>query len=518
MLPSTRTILCLGLISISIILVQPIPLSRSHQSSVSNPPVSTPPVPAQDIWDNKSFWNYDFDLAIYYIIDAYLLAFGDHCYIYFEDSVITALGTAESFDRAELYRDEFETNIYERVTDLAGNPNGTLGDIDGDPRVYILIMENRMSCYRQTNEIVAEHSNLCEMFYVCYYSYNVLQAIAHEFHHLVWFNYEFDEVHFVLEGGAEYAMYYTGCCTADNLTNRAPYFINDIHDSLIYFEVEAQDYGACYLFTFYLVEQYGLQFLRDLVQHEDDGALGLESALVEAGYPITFNDLYLDWMMALTIDKEGFADNRYCYHDIDSTLQDYSIISSLPFQENEVPLYCYGSKVYQIASPPDSFKVEMTQPADEVAGISIAYKDNHGWHIQKKQNQGKATMFVNGESIDEVYIVTSYLYTDTPDGSIDFGSGSLESVQLSVYEAEMTTSSELPSSTTSTIPTTSTTISVTSGTSSSTQHIIVSTMTTSQPTMKNDILLPIVMGGSLLIAGLVMVLVLVSRRTPHVSE
>ena len=107
MLPSTRTILCLGLISISIILVQPTPLTRSHQYSESKPLASAIPVPSQDIWDNKSFWNYDFDLQIYYIIDAYLLAFGDHCYIYFEDSVITALGEAESFDRAELYRDEF---------------------------------------------------------------------------------------------------------------------------------------------------------------------------------------------------------------------------------------------------------------------------------------------------------------------------------------------------------------------------------------------------------------------------
>jgi hypothetical protein len=382
-----------------------------------------------------------------YIVDAHLLAIGDLCYIYFDDLAIAIIGEETANTRAETYRDEFDTNIYPRVTDLAGNPNGTLGDIDGDPRIYILVVEHRQSYYRQTNEGPGEYSNLCEMIYVCYRTSNPIRTITHEFHHLVWFNYEFDEVHFILEGPAEYSTYYAGYLPDDNMTVRVLPFLEDIHDSFIYFEVEAQDYGACYLFAFYLAEQYGVQFLRDLVQHEGDGALGLETALADAGHSISFNELYLDWMTALTIDEQGFANDRYCLHDMDATIQDYTSIQSLPYQEDSVSLYCYGSKVYHITSPPDLFSVEVSQPADGVAGLSVAYRDVHGWHVQQTQKQGRAIINVSGDSIVTAHAIISYLLTETPAGDIDFGSGYQETVTVSVHEREETSGTPIPTMT-----------------------------------------------------------------------
>jgi hypothetical protein len=387
-----------------------------------------------------------------YIVDAHLLAIGDLCYVYFDDLAIAIIGEGPASTRAETYRDEFDTNIYPRVTDLAGNPNGTLGDIDGDPRVYILVVEHRQSYYRQTNEGPGEYSNLCEMIYICYRGSNPIRTIAHEFHHLVWFNYEFDEVHFILEGLAEYSTYYAGYLPNDNMTTRASYFLNDPHDSLIYFEVEAQDYGACYLFAFYLAEQYGVQFLRDLVQHEGDGALGLETALVDVGHNTSFNELYLDWMTALTIDQQGFANDRYCLRDMDATIQDYTSIQSLPYQEDSLSLYCYGSKVYHITSPSDRFRVEIDQPLHDVIGLSVAYRDAHGWHVQQMQKQGRAIMIVSGELIDAAHLVVSYLYAHAPAGDIDFGSGYQRNVQVLIYETEAT--SPTSPSTTRTQPTT----------------------------------------------------------------
>ncbi|MEE9540891.1 MAG: hypothetical protein V3V85_05295, partial [Candidatus Thorarchaeota archaeon] len=310
------------------------------------------PAPAQEIGDNRSFWALNLDTMERYVADAYLLAIGNHCYIYIEDLVISIIGEEEANARAETYRDEFDANIYSRVIDLAGDPDGTLGDIDGDPRIFILIAEHRMDYYLQSNEVAGEYSNMCEMVYICYRSSNPVRTINHEFHHLVWFNNEFDEVHFVLEGAAEYAAYHSGYLPANNWTVRVQNFLDDIDDSLIYFEVEAQDYGVSYLFVFYLAEQYGLQFLRDLVQHADDGAVGLETALYAAGHNISFNELYLDWMTTLTIDQQGFADDRYYFQDMDATIQDYTTIESLPYQDDSLSLYCYGSKVYQITSPP----------------------------------------------------------------------------------------------------------------------------------------------------------------------
>jgi len=443
---SSWTLLCFSLIAISLALVQPIPAhcDFDQNDSVSAHTQWKLPAPAQDVGNNRSFWAIDYDQDVWYLIDAYLLAIGSHCYIYIDNLVIDILGEQEAMDRAELYRDEFDTNIYPRVTDLAGDPDGTLGDIDGNPRIFILIMENRWDYYLQSNEIEGPHSNMCEMVYICYRAHNVLQIIAHEFHHLVWFNYEFDEVHFILEGLAEYAMYYAGYLPVDNMTVRVSHFLNDPNDSFIYFEIEAQDYGASYLFAFYLAEQYGIQFLRNLVQHEDDGAFGLETALNDAGHNISFNDLYLDWMTALTIDEQGFADDRYYLRDIDATIQEYTTIDSLPYQEHTVPLYCYGSKVYQITSPPDSFSIEMSQPADGLAGLSVAYRDAHGWHVQQMQKQGGAIMNVSGGSIVTAHLVVSYMFAEAPAGDIDFGSGTQETVQVIVYETDETTNTTIP--------------------------------------------------------------------------
>ena len=447
---SSWVVMCLGLLLFSFTLAQPLSAFISPDESVSGQAssISLQTLTAHEVGDTRSFWAVDFDAGAHYIVDAHLFAIGEHCYIYFDDLATAIIGEGAASSRAMTYRDEFDTNIYPRVTDLAGDPNGTLGDIDGDPRIIILIVENRQSYYLQSNEIPGVHSNLCEMIYVCYRTTYPIRTIAHEFHHLVWFNYEFDEVHFILEGAAEYAMYHSGYLPTNNLTSRVSYFLNDIDDSLIYFEAEAQDYGACYLLTFYLVEQFGLQFFRDLVQHVEDGASGLESALKLAGYNITFNELYLDWMTALTIDEPGFAGDRYYFQDLDPELQDYYTIETLPYQDDSVPLYCYGSKVYELTSPTDSFRVEMSQPDDGIAALSVAYRDQEGWHVQQVLNEGTAVAQVTGDAIETAHVIVSYLLAESPAGEIDFGSGPRESVQLLIEYWNAPTNTQTPSPTT----------------------------------------------------------------------
>jgi len=180
---------------------------------------------------------------------------------------------------------------------------------------------------------------------------------------------------------------------------------------------------------------------------EGDGAAGLETALEAAGHNITFNDLYLDWMTALTIDEEGFADDRFCYRGMDAIIQDYTTIETLPFQDDSVPLYCYGSKVYRIISPPDCFRIEMSQPAEEVAGLSVAYRDLHGWHVQQIQEEGTAVVQVSGDSIEIAHVIASYLYAETPAGENDFGSGPSETVQIVIQEWNETSNTPITSPT-----------------------------------------------------------------------
>jgi hypothetical protein len=154
-------------------------------------------------------------------------------------------------------------------------------------------------------------------------------------------------------------------------------------------------------------------------------------------------------MTALTIDEPGFADDRFCIQNMNATIQDYTTIGMLPYQDDNLGLYCYGSKIYRLTSPPDNFTIEMTQPAGGVAGLSVAYRDTHGWHVQQTQNEGRAIMDVTGESIEQVHVIASYLYADAPGGENDFGSGPRETVQLSIRSLnETSTTTPLPTHTT----------------------------------------------------------------------
>jgi hypothetical protein len=85
----------------------------------------------------------------------------------------------------------------------------------------------------------------------------------------------------------------------------------------------------------------------------------------------------------------------------------------------------------------------MSQPADGVAGISVAYRDAYGWHVQQMQSQGRAIMNVSGDSIVTAHLVVSYLFAEAPAGDIDFGPGTQETIQVLVYERDETANTPL---------------------------------------------------------------------------
>ncbi|MDF1537939.1 MAG: hypothetical protein P1Q69_03460 [Candidatus Thorarchaeota archaeon] len=346
---------------------------------------------------------------------------------------MSILGESEATTRCEFYKDEFDTTIYPLVTELTGDPDGVIGDIDNDPKIIILIAENTATYYSQYNEIEHIYSNYCEMIYIYYNTFEIIGTIAHEFCHLIWFNYEFDEVHFALEGLAEYATYYAGYFTQyDNLSSRTSYFFDRPDDSLIYFDVAAKDYGGAYLFTFYLAERFGLQFLRDLVQQEVDGALGIETTLQESGYDISFNSLFLDWITALTIDNVEIADGRFGFREFDISIIEISNAIEIPYTRNRQNLNFYGLRAYKLTNPADSFSVEISGSSLRFFGLSIAFHDVTGWHIQQSQNQSSILENVYGTSIDTAYLIMSAIGSNTPSGNIDFGSGPSTEVDIAI--------------------------------------------------------------------------------------
>jgi hypothetical protein len=349
-----------------------------------------------------------------------------------EDDYIAELGDHAALIRAEHICDEFDYIIYPRITELAGHPNGTLGDIDGDPRIIILLSENPISYYDQRNELDLEYSNLCEMFHIWYRAW--IPTIAHEFHHLIWFNNEMDEPHFTLEALAEYAMYYADYLAPyDNLVPQVGIFLDHPEDSLLHWNMlESVDYGSAYLFAFYIAEHYGVSILRDLITEPVDGSYGIEIVLQRAGYNITFNELYLNWITALTLDELGFGNNLYGFEDIDVRVTKYTSVE-VPLLNDKVRLYYYGFHVHKIQYPSNEFKIEIRKDLDKTIGISIVFHDTLGWHVHQNLNNKETNLITDdifGSDTDEFYLITSYIFDQTPPPPYENGLGPFTYIEV----------------------------------------------------------------------------------------
>ncbi|MFX0170194.1 MAG: hypothetical protein ACFE89_12710 [Candidatus Hodarchaeota archaeon] len=400
----------------------------------------------QEVGYQRSFWIYDFTASFFYEVNATLLAKGEYSLVFMETNCITELGELAAIGKTETIRDEFDSTIYPRITDLAGHPNGTLGDIDGDPRIIILL-SNCANYYSERNELPLEYSNQCEMIYI-HYRIPVVNVVAHEFHHLIWFNNEWDEPQFILEALAQYAMYHAGYLEPHhNLAPQVSAFLPHPEESLLYWNMYNDggvsaviDYGSSYLFAFYIAEQYGVEILRNLITEPADGPHGIEAVLQTAGYDITFNELYLNWITALTIDELGFCNNLYGFENLDARITRYYPVNGLPLLNQTISLRYYGFHIHKLQSPLENFTVQIRKSSNQTIGVSIALHDAFGWHIYQNLHDEEGSIITDifmGNRIDVAYIITSFMSNRTPTTtrSHDLGLGPLTYIEISIITA-----------------------------------------------------------------------------------
>ncbi|MFX0113754.1 MAG: hypothetical protein ACFFB3_04340 [Candidatus Hodarchaeota archaeon] len=429
----------------------PLQNSISRPSQIlQNPSQNTP---FHEVGFQRPFWVCDFTVPSYSEINATLLAIGEHCYIFMDNSCIAELGEPAAMEQSNFIRDEFDTIIFPRVTDLAGHPNGTLGDIDGDPRIIILLTRNRANYYSELNEFPLDYSNECEMIYIYYRSSSTawhLATVAHEFHHLIWFNHEMDEPQFILEALAQYAEYYAGYLASwDNVNPRVASFLRQPGDSLLHWNFHNADglsshidYGSAYLFAFYIAEHYGVEILRNLITEPTDGPHGIEAVLRAAGYDITFNDLYLNWITAVTIDELGFQNDLYGFKEIDARISCYELVEELPLLNEAIAIRYYGFYVHKLQSPPNSFAIQIRKSSNQTIGVSLAVLNDYGWQVHQCLHDEADTIIndhFRGSKIDVAYLITSYVVNHTPTTSRSArGLGVSTNIEISVTQRPIT--------------------------------------------------------------------------------
>ncbi len=387
-------------------------------------------LPEEEFGDQRLFW---INIPELVQMRATLLAVGNWSYVYMANDTIELIGEIEAIDKCEQLRDVFDDNIYPKAIEVAGSPDGNLGDIDGDPHVTLFLAplirnygDNSVLGYydNKDDDPYNPYSNMREMFYVDSERSvdDTIHTIIHELNHMIWYNYELDEAQFLTEGLANYAIDYAGYYSwvTDAVTNS---FLNHPEISLLYFNREYgtlwdASYGQAYLFMTYLVDRFGHDFAKSLVSQSADGALAIDAVLTSKDYNLSFNDVYLDWITACVIDEISFADGIYGFESVNYKISTFTPIGYyFPIERSEIRHYYYGFIVNRISSPYDNFTFVIDNPYPYALGISIIVKDDIGWNVTQIHNTKKSneiSVYIKGENIQEAYVITSLMSRDTP--------------------------------------------------------------------------------------------------------
>jgi hypothetical protein len=282
------------------------------------------------------FWAYDFAARAYYRIPATLRHTSDVSRIYVENGRSVPLAAVGQL--AELFEDQ----VYPRLRNRFGHEPEP--GIDGDRAVTLLLLDVRdpywhgtapftyyagyfdpTNQYRQADldrsaPAAGLRSNEREMVYLDVAptiagSTAMRQTLAHEFAHLITWNYDGDEETWLSEGLSELAIHVAGLGHPDE---HVAGFLAEPERRLTSWSGQAADYGRVYLFLLYLYEQAGRAaeagqiaaagWPRRLVEHPGQGLAGLADTL-PLERPLA--ELFRDWAVALHLDEETLADGRY---------------------------------------------------------------------------------------------------------------------------------------------------------------------------------------------------------------
>ncbi len=249
----------------------------------------------------------------------------DHAYYWFNQGEII---DPDQLKAAALF---FEDHIWPLNTSIYGSlvTNG----IDGDIRLHVVSQSSMnagvMGAFNpddQCPQFICPDSNQREIVYINLGlapldSPEWLATLAHEHQHLIQYSVDGNEMRWLDEGLSQLAEHLNGfdpqSIGGSNLTDflAAPDLLlngwaEDVYDLGRY-------YGAGYLFTVYLYERFGLDFIRALVRSSYDGLASVEHALEETGAGITLDAVFADWILANYLDDPYVGAGHYYYQTID---------------------------------------------------------------------------------------------------------------------------------------------------------------------------------------------------------
>ncbi len=270
----------------------------------------------------RAFWTWDLSVMPPSDVQTTATCYGEsaHAYVFVSDAVWSAGQMTQS--QVNNILDAFENHTprdstrgsYATDTQTFGDPP----DVDSDPHIYLFytslgVFQGQRfdGFFRDIDESLTDpHSNKIEMLHMdptgpsAADSDYMLGIIIHEFVHLINYKYDTSEEGWLNETLAESAMAIGGYNT-DLPTAQA--YCKAAYDTPLCV-TSYSDYGATFTWGTYMLDRWGTDFLRAVLQDPNHGPPSIEAHLPNG---LTFNDAFGEYGVAAMINQHAIGDGRY---------------------------------------------------------------------------------------------------------------------------------------------------------------------------------------------------------------
>ena len=231
---------------------------------------------------------------------------GAHCYIFVEESQWDIIAAQPDVDKLGALFDaatpaDPERGVFEIAVDAFGKP----ADEDGDPRIFILILDipdKRVvgyfddELYERAQPELRRDTIYLDASKLAFSAYLAHATLAHEFQHLIHWGRDPDEETWIDEGLSGYAEELVGFPEAD--PSMVPSFLADPSRSLTSWALESANYGKTYLFASFLAERYGAGLVRQIVAEPRNGIWGIDDAFKSQNWVENYAGAWRLWIAA----------------------------------------------------------------------------------------------------------------------------------------------------------------------------------------------------------------------------
>ena len=264
---------------------------------------------------------------------------GEHCYIFVEESQWDIVVAQPDVDQlGALFEESTPVDADRGIYQVAVEAFGEAADADGDPRVFILLLDipsDRVvgyfdrSIYNHVQEELRRDTIYLDARKQVFEAFLGRGTLAHEFQHLIHWGHDPDEEAWIDEGLSGHAETISGFRETD--PSMVPSFLGDTSRDVTFWPQIAgpESYGKTYLFASFLAERYGPGLIRQIVAEPRNGIFGIDEAFKSENWVQDYAGAWGLWIAA----NYAADDPIYGYEALQGRRASAFAVPEVPFNE-----------------------------------------------------------------------------------------------------------------------------------------------------------------------------------------